>query len=224
MSEYFHNFSHLIQIYIQCTIQISQTSERFCCLLYCLFIDLISPLPVCEHLVSTTSKGFPYIYCCWPVHPLWQIKQIVTIGGQQYVDCCMWFGTCSAACIWWTFMGLVMWITIHVKRIHNPLHYMDDAWSYDMDPRLHLYKLYTAFSLLKQVQMLQLWDEIGLPPQSTKASLWHNTLHHWIWHQPNCHDHHIASWKQAWTHPNDTCLYWHLILLLSPSCAMGNTC
>ena len=34
MSEYFQNFSHLIKIYIQRTIQNSQTSERFCCLLY----------------------------------------------------------------------------------------------------------------------------------------------------------------------------------------------
>ena len=35
MSEYFQYFNHLIKIYIQCTIQNSQTSERFCCLLYC---------------------------------------------------------------------------------------------------------------------------------------------------------------------------------------------
>ena len=34
MSEYFQNFSHLMNIYIQCTIQNSQTSDWFCCLLY----------------------------------------------------------------------------------------------------------------------------------------------------------------------------------------------
>ena len=34
MSEYLQNFNHLIEIYIQCTIQNSQTSERFCCPLY----------------------------------------------------------------------------------------------------------------------------------------------------------------------------------------------
>ena len=34
MLEYFQNFNHLIKIYIQCTIQNSQTSEQFCCLLY----------------------------------------------------------------------------------------------------------------------------------------------------------------------------------------------
>ena len=34
MSEYFQNFNHLIKIYIQCTIQNSQTSKWFCYLLY----------------------------------------------------------------------------------------------------------------------------------------------------------------------------------------------
>ena len=34
MLEYFQNFNSLIKIYIQCTIQNSQTSEQFCCLLY----------------------------------------------------------------------------------------------------------------------------------------------------------------------------------------------
>ena len=34
MSEYFQNCNHLIEIYIQCTIQNSQTSKQFCCLLY----------------------------------------------------------------------------------------------------------------------------------------------------------------------------------------------
>ena len=34
MLEYFQNSDHLIKIYIQCTIQSSQTSEQFCCLLY----------------------------------------------------------------------------------------------------------------------------------------------------------------------------------------------
>ena len=34
MAEYFQNFSHLIKIYIQCTIQNSQTFKQFCCLQY----------------------------------------------------------------------------------------------------------------------------------------------------------------------------------------------
>ena len=34
MSEYCQNSNHLIKLYIQCTIQNSQTSKQFCCLLY----------------------------------------------------------------------------------------------------------------------------------------------------------------------------------------------
>ena len=43
MSEYFQNFSYLIKIYIQCTIQNSQTSEQFCCLLYIKNNDISFP-------------------------------------------------------------------------------------------------------------------------------------------------------------------------------------
>jgi hypothetical protein len=46
-----------------------------------------------------------------------RIKQVVTIDGLRYFDCCMEFGMCSAACIWCTFMGLVVWIAIHMKNL-----------------------------------------------------------------------------------------------------------
>ena len=32
-------------------------------------------------------------YCCWPLHPLWKIKQTITIDGQGHVDHCMQFST-----------------------------------------------------------------------------------------------------------------------------------
>ena len=43
MSEYFQHFNYLIKIYIQCTIQNSQTSKQFCCLLYDLTHVLFTP-------------------------------------------------------------------------------------------------------------------------------------------------------------------------------------
>jgi hypothetical protein len=107
-------------------------------------------------------------YRRWPVHPFWQIKQIITIDGQRHVDRCMEFGTRSAARVWCTFMGLVVWIAIHVKHIPHLLHYMDDAWSYDMDPVLVPYKPYAASYPRKQVQLLALWDEIALPHEKSK--------------------------------------------------------
>jgi hypothetical protein len=107
-------------------------------------------------------------YRRWPVHPFWQIKQVVTIDGLCYVDRCMEFGTRSAARVWCTFMGLVIWIAIHVKNIPDLLHYMDDAWSYEMDPALVPYEPYAERYPAKQVRLLQLWDEISLPHEKSK--------------------------------------------------------
>jgi hypothetical protein len=86
------------------------------------------------------------------------------------------FGTRSAARVWCTFMGLIAWITIHVKNIYDLLHYMDDAWSYDLDPCLHLYEPYGKPYPAKQVQLLCLWDEIALPHKKSKQ-VFGKTLH-----------------------------------------------
>ncbi|KAF8524982.1 hypothetical protein JB92DRAFT_2702570 [Gautieria morchelliformis] len=66
-------------------------------------------------------------------------------------------------------MGLVIWIAIHVKDIPDLLHYMDDAWSCDMDSALVLYKPYAMHYPDKQAQLL-LWDEIALPHEQPKQS------------------------------------------------------
>ena len=66
-----------------------------------------------------------------PAHPLWHIKQIVTVGGQRHVDRCLVIGGRTSGCIWCTFMALVIWIAIYVRGIEDMLHYSDDAWSYD---------------------------------------------------------------------------------------------
>ena len=48
---------------------------------------------------------------------------------------------------------------------------MDDAWSYEMDSSLQLYEPYNEFYPSKQVQLLQLWDEILLPHEKSKQVL-----------------------------------------------------
>jgi hypothetical protein len=102
------------------------------------------------------------------MHPLWQIKQVITIDGMRHVDWCMAFGSRTSPRIWCTFMGMVIWIAIHVYLLEDLLHYMDNAWSYDTDPTLQLYALYGAHYPRKQVCLLQLWDEIGLPHEKHK--------------------------------------------------------
>jgi len=43
------------------------------------------------------------------------------------------------------------------------MHYMDDVWSYEMYPVLAFYQLYDAWYQKKQIKLLELYDELGLP-------------------------------------------------------------
>ncbi|KIJ52895.1 hypothetical protein M422DRAFT_242841 [Sphaerobolus stellatus SS14] len=52
---------------------------------------------------SDCSEAFRRI----PMHPLWQIRQVVTINGERHVDRCLVFGNCGAPNIWCSFMALV---------------------------------------------------------------------------------------------------------------------
>ena len=45
---------------------------------------------------------------------------------------------------------------------------MDDAWSYDMNPMLTYYMSYDAFYPAKQVALLLLYDDLGLPHVKSK--------------------------------------------------------
>src|SRR5882724_4694027 len=93
-----------------------------------------------------------------PAHPLWQIKQIVTVDGKRHVDHCLVIGGHMSGRIWCTFMALVVWIEIHVRGIKDLLHYSDNAWSYDPSRTLIHYEPYDAFYPLKQAALLRLWD------------------------------------------------------------------
>ncbi|KAF8580167.1 hypothetical protein K439DRAFT_1265635, partial [Ramaria rubella] len=64
--------------------------------------------------------------------------------------------------------GLIIWIAIHVIHVTDLLHYMDDTWSYEMNETLTLYEPYESYYPLKQVQLLRLWDILGLPHSKDK--------------------------------------------------------
>jgi len=52
-----------------------------------------------------------------PMHKRWQMKQIHTIEGERYVDCCNKFGGRGGYGIWSTFMSLVVWIGWNILLI-----------------------------------------------------------------------------------------------------------
>ncbi|KIJ29963.1 hypothetical protein M422DRAFT_268531 [Sphaerobolus stellatus SS14] len=103
--------------------------------------------PLAYLFKSDYSEAFRRI----PMHVLWQIRQIVTVDGARHIDRCL----CS-------FMALV-WIAISIKCINGLLHYMDDAFGFEMDPDLDFNEPYNKYYPKKQVVLLRLWDELNLP-------------------------------------------------------------
>ena len=49
-------------------------------------------------------------YCLLPMSPFWQIKQVNTVDGQQYIDRHLAFGSSASAGIFISFNSLVAWI------------------------------------------------------------------------------------------------------------------
>ena len=119
------------------------------------------PLTLIKSDVSTA-------YRLMPMHPLWQIRQVVTFKGMRHVDRCNIWGGRAAGHIFCSFMGLVLWIAIKVKNIQDMFAYVDDAFSWDFEGNLDLYEPYESFIPEKQFQLLSLWDELGIPHEQSK--------------------------------------------------------
>ena len=94
MSEYSQNFNHLIKIYIQCTIQNSQTSERFCCLLY---MRLLIPRSIMGSLYGgfvlvPTVAMFGFLF-----HVVWGLCVKCKSTFTAFLSCYFWSGTCQSS-------------------------------------------------------------------------------------------------------------------------------
>jgi hypothetical protein len=103
-----------------------------------------------------------------PLHPLWQIRQVLRIGDRFHVDRCNNFGNRGAGGLWGSFIGLVTWAAIHIEGINDLLTYVDDCFSWDFADNLLYYEPYDTFYPAKQTRLLQLWDSIGLPHEKEK--------------------------------------------------------
>jgi hypothetical protein len=109
-----------------------------------------------------------WAYWLMPMHPLWQINQIMTIDGQCHVNQCNHFGNHAAWHISACFMALVLWIAITVKNIEDLLGYVNDNFSWDFERNLLFYQPYNKLLPAKQTHLLQLWDELGIPHEERK--------------------------------------------------------
>jgi hypothetical protein len=107
-------------------------------------------------------------YHCLPMHPLWQLKQVITVNNNRYVDRCNNFGGRGSALIWVSFMSLVTWIASVIIMIEHLKLYMDDSFSFELEGNVLLYEPYGSYLPRKQVLLLWLWDSLGIPHEPAK--------------------------------------------------------
>ena len=103
-----------------------------------------------------------------PMHPLWQIKQVVSFQGKCYVDRRNVFGGRASQWIYHAFMSLVIWITIFKLLIYFLYIYVDNSFSFEDKRELELYQPYKKLLPSNLIKLLRLWDAIGLPHEEKK--------------------------------------------------------
>lgn len=106
-------------------------------------------------------------YRLMPMHPLWQIKQVVTVGPNRYVDRCNVFGGRASQRIWHAFMSLVLWIIIF-KLLVDAFLYVDDCFGFGPESTLERYLPYSKLLPKSLGIILRLWDSLGIPHEERK--------------------------------------------------------
>ena len=113
------------------------------------------------------KSDISHAYWNFWVHPLWQIKQIVSVGAEQYVDRCNCFGGRASYLLFLSF-SLLAWIAQEVKLIKNLRTYIDDNGSFAHVGDVTYYPLYDSYYPSDQVKLLLLWDKLNIPHAKKK--------------------------------------------------------
>ncbi|THH07118.1 hypothetical protein EW146_g9419 [Bondarzewia mesenterica] len=121
-----------------------------------------------DALITLFKSNVSHAYCCIPMHPLWQLKQVITFEGQHRVDRCNIIGNRKGGDLWCAFMSLVLWVAISVLDLSDLLAYVDDTFSWDLEGRLTWYDSYGQLFPEKQARLLMLWDDLGIPHEHSK--------------------------------------------------------
>lgn len=83
-----------------------------------------------------------------PMHPLWQIKQVVTVNGHWYIDHYNVFGGHASQRIWHAFMSLMLWIAVFKWFISNAYLYVETLLALNWHPCCDLISPMPSFSHL----------------------------------------------------------------------------
>lgn len=106
-----------------------------------------------------------------PIHPLWQIRQVVCVNSALHVSWITIFGNTVLGKLFASFMGLVLWIAISIKHIMDLLTYVDNTFSYNHTNNVAWYKPYNTMMPAQQVVLLSLWDKLSIPHNHKKQML-----------------------------------------------------
>ena len=101
-------------------------------------------------------------YHLLPMSPFWQAKQIITIDGEHHVDRNLAFGSSASCGIFISFNSLVTWTAKYEKGLEYLSNYVNDSSGCDLDGTTLLYEPYGKHMPVQQVQLLQLWDKLGI--------------------------------------------------------------
>jgi hypothetical protein len=102
-----------------------------------------------------------------PIHPLWQVRQVVSFENNRYVNRRNNFGNRSGGHIWSCIFSLVLWIA-SILLIPDLLCYVDDVFSWDFENQRCWYAPYRRFLPSRQYMLLRLWDILGIPHEDRK--------------------------------------------------------
>ena len=118
--------------------------------------------------ISLWKSNVKSAYRQLPVHPLWQIKQAISVNGQYHIDRCNTFGNRGGGWNWDSFISLVNWIGTEKKGVSDLLGYVDDNFSWEFEKNKRYYEPYKKLMPTKQFRLLELWDELGIPHEEEK--------------------------------------------------------
>jgi hypothetical protein len=101
-----------------------------------------------------------------PAHPLWQLRQIVSVEGRLYIVRRLVFGNRASPRCWCAVSGLMCWIAATKLSITDLHVYMDDYFGWDFAD--HLVRFRGKDRPWRQVQLLVLWEAIKCPFEDRK--------------------------------------------------------
>ena len=119
-----------------------------------------------DELLVTWKSDVSSAFLNLPVHPIYQLKQVVDVEGTRRLIHRLIFGNRASPRCWCSVSGLMCWIGIKkfdIKDLHD---FMDDFFSWAIASDLITYKGTPRPRL--QARLLMFWDEIGCPWKDKK--------------------------------------------------------